>query len=160
MRGKASRNPDKRVARARRLRRDMTDAEKKLWWHLRHLPIEDTHFRRQATIGPYFADFAYHEKRLVIEVDGGGHAAAKQSTADAVRTAYLEAQGYRVLRFWNHDVLKEIDAVMLAIHAAIDRSAPASPPTPDLSPPQAGEGNAESQGHAPVPAFSASRQPH
>lgn len=160
MRGKASRNPDKRVPRARRLRRDMTDAEKKLWWHLRHLPIEDTHFRRQATIGPYFADFACHEKRLVIEVDGGGHAAAEQSTADAVRTAYLEAQGYRVLRFWSHDVLKEIDAVMLAIHAAIDRSAPALPPP--LTPPhrKRGEGNADSQVHGPVHAFAGYGQDH
>jgi len=137
MRSKASRNPDKRVPRARRLRRDMTDAEKKLWWHLRRLPVEDTHFRRQATIGPYFADFACHEKRLVIELDGGGRATADQSAADAVRTAYLEAQGYRVLRFWNHGVLKEIDAVMLAIHSALEAHGQASPPTPDPSPPLA-----------------------
>jgi very-short-patch-repair endonuclease len=69
-----SRKPDSRVPRARALRRAMTDAEKKLWWHLRHFPIEGTHFRRQATIGPYFVDFACHEQRLVIEVDGGQHA--------------------------------------------------------------------------------------
>jgi very-short-patch-repair endonuclease len=118
----------------------MTDAEKKLWWHLRRLPIEDTHFRRQATIGPYFADFSCHERRLVIEVDGGGHATVEQSAADAARTAYLEAQGYRVLRFWNHEVLKEIDAVMLAIHSALTESMLVSPPTPDPSPPQAGGG--------------------
>jgi very-short-patch-repair endonuclease len=137
MRSKASQNTDRRVPRARRLRRDMTDAEKKLWWHLRHLPVARTHFRRQATIGPYFADFACHEKRLVIEVDGGGHARAEQSAADAARTVYLEAKGYRVLRFWNHDVLKEIDAVMLAILSAIESTAQASPPTPDPSPPLA-----------------------
>lgn len=115
----------------------MTDAEKKLWWHLRRLPIEDMHFRRQATIGPFFADFACHEKRLVIEIDGGGHATPEQEATDAARTAYLEAQGYRVLRFWNHEVLKEIDAVMLAIHSALDELAQVSPPTPDPSPPLA-----------------------
>jgi very-short-patch-repair endonuclease len=140
MRGKASRSTDRRVPRARRLRRDMTDAERKLWWHLRRLPIEDTHFRRQATIGPYFADFACHERRLVIEIDGGGHATAEQMAADVLRTTYLEANGYRVLRFWNHDVLKEIDAVMLAIHSVLETTAQASPPTPDPSPPQAGGG--------------------
>src|SRR5215475_2819506 len=62
----ASEEPEKdaRVPRARKLRGDMTDAERKLWWHLRRLPIEHSHFRRQATIGPYFADFACHERRL------------------------------------------------------------------------------------------------
>src|SRR5579864_6832678 len=62
-------SPDHAVARARVLRRDMTDAERKLWWHLRRLPMEVSHFRRQASIGPYFADFASHRYRLVIEVD-------------------------------------------------------------------------------------------
>jgi very-short-patch-repair endonuclease len=72
-----SRKPDQRVRVARRLRRMMTDAERKLWWHLRRLPAERSHFRRQATIGPYFVDFACHEKRLVIEVDGGHHGRAR-----------------------------------------------------------------------------------
>lgn len=137
MRVKASRKSDKRVPRARRLRRDMTDAEKKLWWHLRRVPIENTHFRRQATIGRYFADFACHEKRLVIEIDGGGHATEEQAAADATRTAYLRAQGYRVLRFWNHEVLNDIDAVMLAIYSALQEQAHVPPPTPDPSPPLA-----------------------
>jgi len=97
----------------------MTDAERKLWWHLRQLPIAGTHFRRQATIGPYFADFACHERRLVIEVDGGGHAMPDQADSDARRTAFLNSRGYRVLRFWNHEVLNEIDAVLEAIHAAL-----------------------------------------
>ena len=112
-------NLDRRVPRARKLRRDMTDAERKLWWHLRRLPIEHSHFRRQATIGPYFADFACHERRLVIELDGGGHASEEAIAGDAARTAYLNARGYRVLRFWNNDVLGNIDGVLEQIAGAI-----------------------------------------
>jgi len=106
----------------------MTDAERKLWWHLRRLPLERSHFRRQATIGPYFADFACHQTRLVIEVDGGGHATEKKFVADAVRTSFMEARGYRVLRFWNNDVLKDIDAVMLAVHDAMQERSGAPHP--------------------------------
>jgi very-short-patch-repair endonuclease len=113
------RKPDRRVARARSLRRAMTDAEKKLWWHLRRLPIETTHFRRQATIGPYFADFACHQHRLVIEIDGGQHNEARRIASDETRTAYLNSLGYRVLRFWNNEVLNEIDSVMSVIYEAL-----------------------------------------
>ena len=129
------RESDRRVTRARALRRSMTDAERKLWWHLRRLPIEDAHFRRQATIGRYFADFACHRYRLVIEVDGAGHGEDRQISADAERTAYLNAQGYRVLRFWNNEVLKEIDGVMTAIYAALCDVGDSAPPTPNPSPP-------------------------
>ncbi|HEY1540984.1 MAG TPA: DUF559 domain-containing protein [Xanthobacteraceae bacterium] len=115
----------------------MTDAEKKLWWHLHRLPLQDGHFRRQATIGKYFADFASHRHKLVIEVDGGGHGEAEQIASDAERTAYLESRGYRVLRFWNNEVLSEIDGVMSAIYAALESSADSAPPTPDPSPPRA-----------------------
>jgi very-short-patch-repair endonuclease len=112
----------------------MTDAEKKLWWHLRRLSIEESHFRRQAAIGPYFADFASHRYRLVIEVDGAGHGETLQAAYDVERTTFLQSRGYRVLRFWNNEVLTEIDAVMNAIYAALCRVAP---PTPDPSPPRA-----------------------
>jgi very-short-patch-repair endonuclease len=108
----------------------MTDAERKLWWHLRQLPMEGTHFRRQATIGPYFVDFACHEKKLVIEVDGSQH--IDRAAADAKRTAFLNSSGYRVLRFWNNEVLKETRSVMEAIYAALcecGESAPSQPPT-------------------------------
>jgi very-short-patch-repair endonuclease len=118
---------DRRIRRARALRGAMTDAERKLWWHLRHLPTTGTHFRRQATIGPYFADFACHERRLVIEVDGGGHAMPDQTDRDAARTAFLNSRGYRVLRFWNHEVLEEIDAVMESIHAALGEEGTPNP---------------------------------
>ena len=114
-----TRGPDKRLPRARRLRREITDAERKLWWRLRHLELAGTHFRRQATIGPYFADFACHSRRLVVEIDGSQHAEAANILRDEQRTAYLRSRGYRVLRFWNNDVLKEIDSVMEAIYSAL-----------------------------------------
>jgi very-short-patch-repair endonuclease len=125
---------DRRVPRARTLRHDATDAEKKLWQHLRQPPFKQHHFRRQATIGPYFADFASHQLRIVIELDGGQHA---DNTADDRRTSYLVSEGYRVLRFWNNDVLKNTSGVLLTIDTAINAD---RPPTPDPSPPQAGGG--------------------
>jgi very-short-patch-repair endonuclease len=103
---------DSRVARARQLRRAMTNAERKLWWHLRRLPNVNAHFRRQATIGQYYADFACHHHRLVIEVDGGGHADDQQIAADQRRSEFLNARGYRVLRFWNNEMFNQIDGVM------------------------------------------------
>jgi very-short-patch-repair endonuclease len=117
----------------------MTDAERKLWWHLRRrLPVAGTHFRRQATIGPYYADFACHEKRIVIEVDGGGHAEGDRMAADVARTAYLNSFGYRVLRFWNNDVLGNIEGVMTVIHDTLNSAEIRQPPTPSPSPPLAG----------------------
>jgi very-short-patch-repair endonuclease len=108
----------------------MTDAERKLWWHLRRLPIEHSHFRRQATIGPYFADFACHEQRLVIEVDGSQHNQPENVIRDTERSIFLESQGYRILRFWNNDVLKNIDGVMEAILAAMHQNEESPPPLP------------------------------
>jgi very-short-patch-repair endonuclease len=125
------REPDKRIPRARKLRRAVTDAERKLWWHLRRIPVEGTHFRGQATIGPYFADFACHEKRVVVEVDGGQHNQLVHIAADAKRTEYLKSRGYHVLRFWNHDVLKNIEGVMESIYTAVREAGP-----PPLTPPR------------------------
>ncbi|HEY4204996.1 MAG TPA: endonuclease domain-containing protein [Xanthobacteraceae bacterium] len=129
-----SRSIDRRVRRARSFRQNPTDAERKLWQQLRKLQLGSSHIRRQATIGPYFADFACHTNRIVIEIDGGQHA---DSTADLARTAYLNTQGYRVLRFWNNDVLDNIDGVIETVISAFRMA----PPTPDPSPPQErGEG--------------------
>jgi very-short-patch-repair endonuclease len=125
---------DTRVPRARALRRDMTEAEKKLWQHLRQPPFKAHNFRRQATIGSYFADFANHKLRIVVEVDGGQHS---DSAADDVRTSDLVSKGYRVSRFWNNDVLENLSGVLSAIDTAINTD---RPPTPDPSPPQAGGG--------------------
>jgi len=125
---------DNRVPRARALRRGATEAEKKLWQYLRQPPFKEHRFRRQATIGPYFADFASHQLRMVIELDGGQHFI---STSDEARTRYLEANGYRVLRFWNNEVGENISGVLVTIDAAVNAD---RPPTPDPSPPQAGGG--------------------
>ncbi len=138
---------DTRIPRARTLRRDMTDAEKKLWQHLRQPPFKQHHFRRQATIGPYFCDFASHTLRLAIELDGGQHA---DNAADDRRTAFLSSRGYRVVRFWNNDVLKNVPGVLSSIGAAVHHT---TPPTPDPSPPQAGGGRRAERAELPCLIF-------
>jgi very-short-patch-repair endonuclease len=121
---------DSRVPRARNLRRDMTIAERKLWWHLRRVAPARSHLRRQATIGPYYADFACHQLRLVIELDGGQHGHTDRVTADAARTDFLTARGYRVLRFWNNDVLSNIEGVLTVIQSALNEAVGSRPPPP------------------------------
>jgi very-short-patch-repair endonuclease len=125
--------------RARSMRREPTEAERVLWQRLRRLTIGGSHFRRQATIGSSFADFACHAVRLVIEIDGGQHNQAKGLTRDAERTADLERRGYRVLRFWNNDVLGNIEGVMETIAAAV-RSGSPPPPTPPCHASHGGRG--------------------
>ncbi|WP_072389688.1 endonuclease domain-containing protein [Hyphomicrobium sp. CS1GBMeth3] len=98
--------------RARQMRREKTQAEKKLWRELRELNRQGFHFRQQAPIGPFIADFADHTAKIVIEVDGGQHAEPKGLKTDQERTRWLEANGYRVLRFWNNDVLTNTLSVM------------------------------------------------
>ena len=88
--------------RARILRKNSTDAERKLWQHLRRYQINGYKFRRQHPIGPYVVDFVCFEKRLIIEVDGGQH--AQQVEDDNARTEWLQSQGFQVLRFWNNQV--------------------------------------------------------
>ena len=96
---------------ARKLRRSSTDAENRLWRHLRSRRLEDAKFVRQFPIGPYIADFACRDAHLVIELDGGQHS----EPVDAPRTAIIEAHGYRVLRFWNNDVLQNTHGVLEVI---------------------------------------------
>ena len=98
------------VAIARRLRRNLTDAERKLWARLRRRQLDGCKFRHQASIHPYIVDFLCLEKRLIVEVDGGQHAIA--AAADARRTAWLRSQGFRVIRFWNNDVTQNTDGVL------------------------------------------------
>jgi len=102
--------------RARRLRSHSTDAELKLWNRIRSRAINGHKFVRQEPIGPYVVDFVCRERRLSIEVDGGQHAT---DTRDAVRDEWLIAHRYRVMRFWNNDVLRNIDGVLQAIAAAL-----------------------------------------
>jgi very-short-patch-repair endonuclease len=98
---------------ARNLRSNSTDFEIKLWSLLKNRKLEGFKFRRQALIGKYIVDFICHEKGLVVEVDGGQHMEA--SKADDLRTVWLESHGYRVIRLWNDQVLKETDAVLQEI---------------------------------------------
>ena len=104
--------PEKRLTPvARRLRRAMTEAETRLWLHLRGSGLEGAKFVRQFPIGPHVADFACRSARLVVEVDGGQHSAE----IDAPRTASIEAHGYRVIRFWSNEVLANTQGVLEAI---------------------------------------------
>ena len=107
------------------LRQNMTDAEQRLWKHLRAHRLDGQKFRRQQPIGPYVVDFVHFGVRLIVEADGGQHADAPH---DKVRDAWLQAQGFQVLRFWNDDILLRTEAVLESIWAAV-RGAP-SPPTP------------------------------
>ena len=95
---------------AAQLRTQSTDAEKRLWGALRNRQLAGYKFRRQFPIPPYIADFICLEMRLIIELDGGQHADA--AAYDAARTAFLEQQGFRVLRFWNNDVLGNTEGVL------------------------------------------------
>jgi very-short-patch-repair endonuclease len=116
---------------ARKMRAEPTDAERVLWQRLRHdIKLVDSHFRRQAAIGPFIVDFASRKAKLVIELDGGQH--DWQQAADASRTLRIEAAGYRVLRFWNNDVLGNLEGVLNEIQRVL-------PPTPDPSPQGGGE---------------------
>jgi very-short-patch-repair endonuclease len=106
-----------RVTIARELRNNLTDAEWLLWQHLRLRQLGGYKFRRQQPLGPYVVDFVCLEKRLIIEVDGGQH--NEQVTYDTERSAWLEAQGFRVLRFWSHEVLQNIEAVKEVVVKAL-----------------------------------------
>src|SRR5688500_9506610 len=98
-------------ARARKLRNDPTDAEKRLWTYLRARRTSASHFRRQVPIGAYVVDFCCHGEKLIIEVDGGQHGLANEALRDSQRTKWLESRGYRVLRFWNNEILQNFDGV-------------------------------------------------
>ena len=100
---------------AKALRTHMTKAEQQLWYWLRGKRFAQVKFKRQKPIGPYIVDFVTPSRKLVIELDGGQHADAVDY--DAARTRYLERQGYRVLRFWNHDCLGRMENVLEAIDA-------------------------------------------
>ena len=101
-------NRETLVTRARAMRREPTDAERVMWRVLRGRQLAHLKFRRQLPLGPYIADFACLDPRVIVECDGGQHA---ESRYDEVRDAWLKAQGFRVLRFWNTDVLREPEGV-------------------------------------------------
>lgn len=127
---------------ARKLRKNQTDAERKLWGYLCRKQLEGLKFRRQQPIGPFIADFYCPEKRLIIEIDGSQH--MKKETYDRDRTTSLESQGYRVLRFWNNDVLlntaEVIDSILGFLRNTPHDSASASG-LASSAPPQGGSGS-------------------
>jgi very-short-patch-repair endonuclease len=96
---------------ARKMRKSMTDAELKLWNEIRAHRLMGLAFRRQMPIAGYIVDFACPDKKLIIELDGSQHAEAEASELDATRTTKLEALGWTILRFWNDDILRDIDNV-------------------------------------------------
>jgi len=106
---------------AKLLRRNMTDAERLLWRHLRAHRLNGGKFRRQQVLGPYIVDFVHFGARLVIEVDGGQH---RDSRTDRERDAWLTNEGVKVLRFWNNDVLLETESVLnMILSALVERQA-------------------------------------
>ena len=105
---------------ARKLRRNQTEAETRLWFQLRRRQLDGHYFRRQMPVGPYVADFACRRARLVIEVDGGQH--AERRTKDRKRTEFLRAEGYDVVRFWNNDVLENMEGVIDVIRRCLASS--------------------------------------
>jgi very-short-patch-repair endonuclease len=117
--------------RAKTMRSEPTPAEHRLWQIVRAKRFAGYKFKRQVPIDHYIVDFACLQRRLIVEADGGQHS---ESRADATRDAYLTAQGFRVLRFWNNDIFENEEGVLTSILNALER--PLSP-TP---PPQRGEG--------------------
>ncbi len=116
------------------LRKSMTDAERVLWYNLRDRRLGGWKFRRQHAVGPFIVDFVCLEKKLVIEVDGGQH--AEMIVQDDNRTEYLSKSGYKIVRFWNNQVLQETEAVLQVILNEVSEEAP---PHPNPLP-QGGEG--------------------
>ena len=112
--------------RARDLRKNATRAELTLWDQLRNRQVRGVRFNFQRPIGPYICDFVARTPKLIVEVDGGQHALNVET--DARRTAFLKMRGYRLIRFWNNDVLENIEGVVAAIEQALaDRPSPTPP---------------------------------
>jgi very-short-patch-repair endonuclease len=109
-------------ARARTLRHNMTEAERRVWQILRSHGMNGYKFRRQVPIGRYIADFACHEARLIVEIDGGQH--DRSSPQEAERSGFLQNEGYRILRFWNNEVLANPDGVHATIADELGRITP------------------------------------
>ena len=116
------------VDRARGLRVGQTDAEQLLWHHLRHRRLQGWKFRRQHEIGLYIVDFVCPDAGLIVELDGGQH--GEQMIYDEARTRKLTEEGYRVLRFWNNDVLTNIEGVLEVILEALASPDPSPQPSP------------------------------
>jgi very-short-patch-repair endonuclease len=108
-----------RRAAAKRLRANTTPHERMLWRALKELPVDGTHFRRQAPIGRYVVDFFCPAKRLIIEMDGGHHNDDETAKRDRDRQLWLEQEGYRVVRFWNSEITGNLTAVLERIYVEL-----------------------------------------
>ena len=108
-----------RRAAAKRLRANTTPHERTLWRALKELPVDGTHFRRQAPIGPYVVDFLCPAAHLVIELDGGHHNEDETAKRDRVRQRWLEQEGYSVIRFWNSEITGDLTAVLERIYVEL-----------------------------------------
>lgn len=100
---------------AKNLRKNQTEAEKLLWSRLRAKQMEGRKFRRQEPLGSYIVDFICYEEKLIIELDGGQHMEPEYAAKDKARDRWLQAQGYRVIRFWNGDIFKNLPGVLETI---------------------------------------------
>jgi very-short-patch-repair endonuclease len=128
----------------------MTDVERKLWSHLRGRQVKGRHFRRQAAIGNDIADFACFAPRIVIELDGGQHGA--QTKYDSKRDAWLQGRGFVILRFWNNEVIENLEGVLDMISRIVDQAS--SPPPADAlrasDPPRGGGGDSSQSSLSPL----------
>jgi len=113
---------------ARKLRKNQTDAERKLWRYLRLLKTDGFYFRRQVPIGHFIVDFAGLSARLVIELDGGQHSLEAGRSSDEVRDAHLRRAGFTMLRFWNNDVMANSEGVMEMVRRSLVRDIGSTPP--------------------------------
>ena len=111
---------EQRIAFARELREKQTEAERALWEKLRSKQLEGVKFRRQQPIGPYIVDLASFERKLIIEIDGGQHNEKEVRQRDEARTRWLEERGYQVLRFWDNEVLTNMEGVLERISEALE----------------------------------------
>jgi len=108
-----------RRAAAKKLRANTTPHERILWRALKELPMDGSHFRRQAPIGPYVVDFFCPAKRLIVELDGGHHNEDETAERDRPRQQWLENEGYRVIRFWNSEIASDLTAVLERIYVEL-----------------------------------------
>ena len=116
-----------RRAAAKKLRANTTPHERTLWRALKELPIDGSHFRRQAPIGSYVVDFVCPAKRLIIELDGGHHNEDDTAARDLERQRWLEREGYRVIRFWNSEITGDLAAVLERVYIELYGSREAEP---------------------------------
>jgi very-short-patch-repair endonuclease len=125
-----------RRAAAKRLRANTTPHERALWRALKELPLDGTHFRRQAPIGSYVVDFFCPAKHLIIELDGGHHNDDEAAKRDRERQLWLEREGYRVVRFWNSEIRSDLNAVLERIYVELYGSREAEVRSPKAPPPE------------------------